>query len=57
MLKKKINDLKQKKSKKTKPMLKILTRFALVPVEKAANNITIICKRCYVGVTLKDIKL
>ena len=57
MLKKKINDLKQKKSKKTKPMLKILTRFALVPVEKAANNITIICKCCYVGVTLKDIKL
>ena len=53
------------KPRKTNPVLKrddvqtylnyLHKHFVLVPIDKAANNITIICKHFYVEVILKEI--
>ena len=62
----KIQSLKQKiRPKKTNPILKQQTvtnylkelhsKFVLVPIDKASNNIAIICKRFYVEEILKEI--
>ena len=32
-------------------------RLVLVPIDRASNNVGIICKRCYAEVMLNDIKL
>ena len=60
----KIISLKDRiKVHKTNPVLKqdtlteylneVHKKYALVPIDKAANNIAIICKKCYVTVILK----
>ena len=62
----KIHTLKRKiKPKKTNPVLKqeeiirylenLHKQFVLVPIDKASNNVAIICKRYYVEVVLKEV--
>ena len=56
---------RKKKHQKANPVLKqpevinylqnIQSKFVLVPIDKAANNVCIICKRFYVEVILKEI--
>ena len=64
----KIANLKRKmKPQKTNPVLKqpeiinclneLHKKFVLVPIDKAANNIAVICKKHYVEVILKEIGL
>ena len=64
----KINYLKRNiKPKRTNPILQqdnvnnylqeLHNKFVLVPIDKAANNIAIVCKRYYVEVILKEIGL
>ena len=61
-----INKIKQKfQSKKSNPTLKdpfvieylenLHKQFVLVPIDKAANNVAIVCKHYYVEVILKEI--
>ena len=60
---KKIRKLKiSRKPQQTKPILKVIqylkdlhSRFVIVPIDKAANNVSIICKRFYVMRLLKEV--
>jgi len=64
----KITSLKAKiRPKKTKPILKepnvieylkeLHRKYVLVPIDKASNNVAIICKKYYVEVILKEISV
>ena len=69
-VKNKINELKQKAKHKPQPVKPILkdpnvlayleelhSKFVLVPIDKAANNVAIICKRFYILRLLKELGL